>query len=156
MRQAYQGFHRDFYVESGMVEVDADNILEFNRLCDLLGSDATRLGKVRDDVEDAYGGEWDSQEDFDSHIFNAYLSSSLNISIMTTSGENWACSISRLAIMETSSVSCKQLRLSHSEIPEGAALIPLSCFNTHVPVGIKNDFLYGHPPRKSNVIIYAS
>jgi hypothetical protein len=84
MRQAYQGFHRDFYVESGLVEVDADKSLEFNRLCDLLGSGATRLGKVRDDFEEAYCGEWDSQEDFDSHIFNAYLSSSLNISIMTT------------------------------------------------------------------------
>jgi hypothetical protein len=139
-----------------MVEDDFYNILEYKRMCDLHGSDATRLGKVRDDVEDAYGGEWDSQEDFDSHIFNAHLSSSLNISIMTTSGENWACSISRLAIMETSSESCKQLRLSHSEIPEVAALIPLSCFNTHVSVGIKNDFLYGHPPRKSSVIIYAS
>jgi antirestriction protein len=72
MAQDYQGFPRDYYSESCMDEDDFYNILEYKRMCDLHGAEAIDdfidLGKDLDDFEEAYCGEWDSEEDFARHI----------------------------------------------------------------------------------------
>lgn len=55
-----------------MSEDDFDNILEYSDMCDKHGSDAVddymEFHNTLDNFEEAYCGEWDSEEDFARHI----------------------------------------------------------------------------------------
>jgi antirestriction protein len=72
MFQDYQGFPRELYSESCMGEADFDKIVEHKRMCDLHGAEAIDdyidLDHDLADFEEAYCGEWDSEEDFARHI----------------------------------------------------------------------------------------
>ena len=72
MAQDYEGFPRQWYNEGFMSEDDFDNILEYSDMCDKHGSDAVddymEFHDTLDDFEEAYCGEWDSEEDFARHI----------------------------------------------------------------------------------------
>ena len=72
MFQDYEGFPRDYYCESCMGEETFDKILEYARMCEKHGAEAIDdyidLDKDLADFEEAYCGEWDSEEDFARHI----------------------------------------------------------------------------------------
>lgn len=72
MAQDYEGFPRQWYNEGFMSEDDFDNIIEYSELCDKHGQEAVddymELHDELDDFEEAYCGEWDSEEDFARHI----------------------------------------------------------------------------------------
>jgi antirestriction protein len=72
MFQDYQGFPREYYSESCMDEDDFYKVLEYKQMCDLHGAEAVDdfidLGKDLADFEEAFCGEWDSEEDFARHI----------------------------------------------------------------------------------------
>ena len=72
MAQDYEGFPRQWYNEGFMSEDDFDNILEYSDMCDKHGSDAVddymEFHNTLDNFEEAYCGEWDSEEDFARHI----------------------------------------------------------------------------------------
>ena len=59
-------------LEGFMSEDDFDNILEYSDMCDKHGSDAVddymEFHNTLDNFEEAYCGEWDSEEDFARHI----------------------------------------------------------------------------------------
>jgi len=71
MFQDYQGFPYSWYSESGLREA-FDKILEYAECDNQEAADIwlDDLGhEDLDGMEDAYNGEWDSEEDFASHIF---------------------------------------------------------------------------------------
>jgi antirestriction protein len=72
MFQDYQGFPREYYTESCMDEDDFYKIFDYKRMCDLHGAEAIDdyidLDHDLADFEEAYCGEWDSEEDFARHI----------------------------------------------------------------------------------------
>ena len=72
MAQDYECFPRQWYNEGFMSEDDFDNILEYSDMCDKHGSDAVddymEFHDTLDNFEEAYCGEWDSEEDFARHI----------------------------------------------------------------------------------------
>ena len=72
MAQDYEGFPREWYTEGFMSEDDFDNILEYSDMCDKHGNDAVDdymdFNDSLDNFEEAYCGEWDSEEDFARHI----------------------------------------------------------------------------------------
>ena len=72
MAQDYEGFPRQWYNEGFMSEDDFDNILEYSDMCDKHGSDAVddymEFNDNIDNFEEAYCGEWDSEEDYARHI----------------------------------------------------------------------------------------
>ena len=72
MAQDYEGFPREWYTEGFMSEDDFDNILEYSDMCDKHGVDAVddyiEFNDSLDNFEEAYCGEWDSEEDFARHI----------------------------------------------------------------------------------------
>ena len=72
MAQDYEGFPRQWYNEGFMSEEDFDNIREYTELCDKHGNDAVddymEFEDSLDNFEEAYCGEWDSEEDFARHI----------------------------------------------------------------------------------------
>lgn len=72
MAQDYEGFPRQWYNEGFMSEDDFDNIIEYSELCDKHGQEAVddymEFHDELDDFEEAYCGEWDSEEDFARHI----------------------------------------------------------------------------------------
>ena len=65
MAQDYEGF---------MSEDDFDNILEYSDMCDKHGQEAVddylEFHDELDNFEEAYCGEWDSEEDFARHIID--------------------------------------------------------------------------------------
>lgn len=72
MAQDYEGFHRQWYNEGFMSEDDFDHILEYSDMCDKHGQEAVddymEFHDELDNFEEAYCGEWDSEEDFARHI----------------------------------------------------------------------------------------
>ena len=72
MAQDFEGFPREWYNEGFMSEDDFDNILEYSDMCDKHGNDAVddymEFNDSLDNFEEAYCGEWDSEEDFARHI----------------------------------------------------------------------------------------
>ena len=72
MAQDYEGFPRQWYNEGFMSEEDFDNIRDYTELCDKHGNDAVddymEFEDSLDNFEEAYCGEWDSEEDFARHI----------------------------------------------------------------------------------------
>ena len=72
MAQDFEGFPREWYTEGFMSEDDFDNILEYSDMCDKHGNDAVddymEFNDSLDNFEEAYCGEWDSEEDFARHI----------------------------------------------------------------------------------------
>lgn len=72
MAQDFEGFPRQWYDEGFMSEEDFEHIREYNDMCDKHGQDAVddymEFRDNLDDFEEAYCGEWDSEEDFARHI----------------------------------------------------------------------------------------
>ena len=72
MAQDFEGFPRQWYDEGFMSEDDFDNIIEYSELCDKYSREAVddymEFHDELDDFEEAYCGEWDSEEDFARHI----------------------------------------------------------------------------------------
>mgnify|MGYP002750146109 FL=1 len=72
MAQDYEGFPRQWYNEGFMSEEDFDHILEYSDMCDKHGQEAVddylEFRDELDNFEEAYCGEWDSEEDFARHI----------------------------------------------------------------------------------------
>lgn len=72
MFQDYEGFPRQWYNEGFMSEDDFDHILEYSDMCDKHGQEAVddymEFYDELDNFEEAYCGEWDSEEDFARHI----------------------------------------------------------------------------------------
>lgn len=72
MAQDFEGFPRQWYNEGFMSEDDFDNIIEYSELCDKYSQEAVddymEFHDELDDFEEAYCGEWDSEEDFARHI----------------------------------------------------------------------------------------
>ena len=72
MAQDYEGFPRQWYNEGFMSEDDFDHIQEYTELCDKYDVDAVddymEFADELDNFEEAYCGEWDSEEDFARHI----------------------------------------------------------------------------------------
>ena len=74
MAQDYEGFPRQWYNEGFMSEDDFDHILEYSDMCDKHGQEAVddymEFHDELDNFEEAYCGEWDSEEDFARHIID--------------------------------------------------------------------------------------
>ena len=72
MAQDFEGFPRQWYNEGFMSEDDFDHILEYSDMCDKHGQEAVddymEFHDELDNFEEAYCGEWDSEEDFARHI----------------------------------------------------------------------------------------
>lgn len=72
MAQDFEGFPRQWYNEGFMSEGDFDNIIEYSEFCDKYSQEAVddymEFHDELDDFEEAYCGEWDSEEDFARHI----------------------------------------------------------------------------------------
>ena len=72
MAQDYEAFPRQWYNEGFMSEEDFDHIQEYTELCDKYDVDAVddymEFADELDNFEEAYCGEWDSEEDFARHI----------------------------------------------------------------------------------------
>ena len=72
MAQDYEGFPRQWYNEGFMSEDDFDHILEYSDMCDKHGQEAVddymEFYDELDNFEEAFCGEWDSEEDFARHI----------------------------------------------------------------------------------------
>ena len=72
MAQDYEGFPRQWYNEGFMSEDDFDHILEYSDMCDKHGQEAVddymEFYDELDNFEEAYCGEWESEEDFARHI----------------------------------------------------------------------------------------
>lgn len=72
MFQDFEGFPRQWYGESGFDEDDFDHIKEYCELCDKYDLDAVddymEFHDELDSFEEAYCGNWDSEEDFARHI----------------------------------------------------------------------------------------
>ena len=72
MAQDYEAFPRQWYNEGFMSEDDFDHIQEYTELCDKYDVDAVddymEFADELDNFEEAYCGEWDSEEDFARHI----------------------------------------------------------------------------------------
>lgn len=68
MAQDYEGFPRQWYNEGFMSEDDFAHILEYSDMCDKHGQEAVddymEFHDELDNFEEAYCGEWDSEEDF--------------------------------------------------------------------------------------------
>ena len=72
MAQDYECFPRQWYSEGFMSEEDFEHIKEYTEMCDKHGAEAVddymELHDELDNFEEAYCGEWDSEEDFARHI----------------------------------------------------------------------------------------
>ncbi len=72
MAQDYEAFPRQWYNEGFMSEEDFDHIQEYTELCDKYDvddvDDYMEFADELDNFEEAYCGEWDSEEDFARHI----------------------------------------------------------------------------------------
>lgn len=76
MAQDFEEFPRQWYNEGFMSEDDFDNIIEYSELCDKYSREAVddymEFHDELDDFEEAYCGEWDSEEDFARHIVSEF------------------------------------------------------------------------------------
>jgi len=74
MAQDYEQFPRQWYNEGFITREDFDHILEYSEMCDKHGAEAVDdYMEFHDDLnnfEEAYCGQWDSEEDFARHIVN--------------------------------------------------------------------------------------
>ena len=74
MAQDYECFPRQWYNEGFITREDFDHIKEYSEMCDKHGADAVddymEFHDELDNFEEAYMGEWDSEEDFARHIVN--------------------------------------------------------------------------------------
>ena len=74
MAQDYECFPRQWYNEGFISRDDFDHIKEYSEMCDKHGADAVddymEFHDELDNFEEAYMGEWDSEEDFARHIVN--------------------------------------------------------------------------------------
>lgn len=74
MAQDYENFPREWYNEGFMSENDFDNIMEFVELSDKHSraavEDYMEFNDSLSDFEEAYCGEWNSEEDFARHFVN--------------------------------------------------------------------------------------
>ena len=74
MAQDFECFPRQWYNEGFMDEEDFDHILEYSDMCDKHGQEAVddymEFHDELDNFEEAYCGEWDSEEDFARHIIS--------------------------------------------------------------------------------------
>ena len=74
MAQDYECFPRQWYSEGFIGEDDFNHIKEYTEMCDKHGAEAVddymELHDELDNFEEAYCGEWDSEEDFARHIVN--------------------------------------------------------------------------------------
>ena len=72
MAQDFEGVPRQWYNEGFMSEDDFDHILEYSEMCDKHSVEAVddymEFEDSLDNFEDAYCGEWNSEEDFARHI----------------------------------------------------------------------------------------
>ena len=72
MAQDFEGFPRQWYNEGFMSEDDFDHILEYSEMCDKHSVEAVddymEFEDSLDNFEEAYCGEWNSEEDFARHI----------------------------------------------------------------------------------------
>ena len=72
MAQDYECFPRQWYNEGFMSEEDFDHIKEYTEMCDKHSVEAVddymELHDDLDNFEEAYCGEWNSEEDFARHI----------------------------------------------------------------------------------------
>ena len=72
MAQDYERFPRQWYNEGFISEDDFDHIKEYTEMCDKHGAEAVddymELHDELSNFEEAYCGEWDSEEDFARHI----------------------------------------------------------------------------------------
>ena len=72
MAQDYEGFPRCWYNEGFMSRDDFDSILEYSEMCEKHSQEAVddymEFADSLDGFEEAYMGEWDSEEDFAQHI----------------------------------------------------------------------------------------
>ena len=68
MAQDFEGFPEQWYNEGFMNREDFDKIIEYSELCDQYGKEAVddymEYHNELDGFEDAFSGEWDSEEDF--------------------------------------------------------------------------------------------
>ncbi len=74
MAQDFEAFPRQWYNEGFISQEDFDNILEYSDMCDKHGADAVddymEFHDNLSNFEEAYCGEWDSEEDFARHIID--------------------------------------------------------------------------------------
>ena len=74
MAQDYECFPRQWYNEGFISREDFDHIKEYTEMCDKHGAEAVddymEFHDELDNFEEAYCGEWDSEEDFARHIVN--------------------------------------------------------------------------------------
>ena len=72
MAQDFEGFPRQWYNEGFVSEDDFDHILEYSEMCDKHSVEAVddymEFEDSLDNFEEAYCGEWNSEEDFARHI----------------------------------------------------------------------------------------
>lgn len=72
MAQDFECFPRQWYNEGFIDEDDFNHILEYSQMCDKHGQEAAddymEFHDELDNFEEAYCGEWDSEEDFARHI----------------------------------------------------------------------------------------
>ncbi|MDE5843679.1 MAG: antirestriction protein ArdA, partial [Muribaculaceae bacterium] len=72
MAQDYEGFPRKWYNEGFMSEEDFVHILEYSEMCDKHSVEAVddymEFEDSLNNFEEAYCGEWNSEEDFARHI----------------------------------------------------------------------------------------
>ena len=72
MAQYFEGFPKPYYNEGFISEANFNNILKFSDMCENYGSEAIEdYFEFSDDLdcfEEAYCGEWDSEEDFARNI----------------------------------------------------------------------------------------
>ena len=72
MAQDYEGFPRCWYHEGFMSRDDFDSILEYSEMCKKHSQEAVddymEFHDSLDNFDEAYMGEWDSEEDFARHI----------------------------------------------------------------------------------------
>lgn len=72
MAQDFECFPRQWYNEGFISEEDFDHIKEYTEMCEKHSAEAVddylEFHDDLDDFEEAYCGEWDSEEDFARHI----------------------------------------------------------------------------------------
>ncbi len=72
MAQDFECFPRQWYNEGFITEEDFDHIKEYTEMCEKHSAEAVddylEFHDDLDDFEEAYCGEWDSEEDFARHI----------------------------------------------------------------------------------------
>lgn len=76
MAQDFEGFPRDWYSEGFMSRKDFDHIIEYTEMCEKHGAEAVddymEFHDNLDNFEEAYEGEWDSEEDFARHVVDEF------------------------------------------------------------------------------------